>query len=106
MPTQDNTPCAARATLKLRTPLAAQPATKPTTFAKGAAVTVPVGTTSSNLNQRAWVVWGEGRRSPRNRHLSQAAATAEAERLAALHPGVVFTVFELTRVAKRLVSSP
>ena len=65
------------------------------------AISVPTGT-SANINERAWCVWGEGRRSPRMRHPSKEAAMTEATRLAGIHPGVVFSVFELTRVARRL----
>lgn len=39
------------------------------------------------------VVWGQGRRGPRYRHATHAAALAEAERLASLDPGRRFDVF-------------
>jgi len=65
------------------------------------AVSVPTGA-SANINERAWCVWGEGRRNPRMRHPSKEAAVSEATRLAGLNPGITYVVFELTRVARRL----
>lgn len=90
------------------TPVSPSPSTRPKltlgrprTLVNGAAVKAPTGT-SPDVNERAWMVWGEGRRNPRVRHPSKDAAVQEAERLAGLNPGVVYAVFELTRVARRL----
>jgi hypothetical protein len=66
---------------------------RPRMLVRGAAV---------NINERFWMVWGEGRRNPRQRHSSESAAVTEAERLASLNPGVVFGVYEARRVARRL----
>jgi hypothetical protein len=74
---------------------------RPRMLVRGAAVKVPRGT-SANINERFWMVWGEGRRNPRQRHSSESAAVTEAERLASLNPGVVFGVYEARRVARRL----
>ena len=68
---------------------------------RGAAVKVPAGT-SGNVNERFWMVWGKGRRNPRQRHPTEATAIAEAERLAGLNRGVVFAVYEAKRIARRL----
>ena len=53
-------------------------------------------------DQRFWFVWSPQRRRPRQRHPTKDAATTEANRLAALHPGVRFHVYEATCVAKVL----
>lgn len=42
--------------------------------------------------QKFWMVYGIGTRGPTFQHYSKAAAQAEAQRLAALHPDVLFVV--------------
>ncbi|MCA0345236.1 MAG: hypothetical protein LCH99_36785 [Proteobacteria bacterium] len=42
--------------------------------------------------QKFWMVYGVGTRGPTYRHFSKAAAKAEAQRLAALHPETMFVV--------------
>lgn len=39
-----------------------------------------------------WLVWNPAGRAPQVRHATEAIATAEAERLARLHPGQTFVV--------------
>ena len=53
-------------------------------------------------NSRFWCVWGVGRRAPRERHPTKELATAEADRLAGIHPGRLFIVYECTAVARRV----
>lgn len=54
----------------------------------------------------SFVVWADGRRGPRVRHPTKAAALAEAERLAALDPGRRMDVFGLVLVGRRLNKPP
>ena len=53
-------------------------------------------------NTQFWCVWGVGRRSPRQRHGTKEAAIAEADRLATIHPGRLFIVYECKAVARRV----
>jgi hypothetical protein len=52
---------------------------------------------------RYWFVWAPTRNRPRQRHTSLNAALAEAERLAAMHPGVAFIAYEARSIARRMV---
>jgi hypothetical protein len=49
-----------------------------------------------------YFVWSPDRRSPRVRHASRDLAIAEADRLAAMFPGVAFDVFAARRVSRCL----
>lgn len=53
-----------------------------------------------------WVVWNPSRGLPQFRHNTQAAAEAEADRLAAKHPGDEFIVLRAESVTKTEVPKP
>jgi hypothetical protein len=46
------------------------------------------------LDSQFWLVWKRDGGPPRHRHATRDLAVAEAERLAALHPGQVFYIYE------------
>lgn len=47
-----------------------------------------------------WLVWNPNGRSPTYKHPSVECATAEAERLARIHPGQTFVVLESVRARR------
>lgn len=49
---------------------------------------------------RFWFVWNENGRAPSFKHMTQALATSEAERLARLNPGHTFVVLESVSLRK------
>lgn len=55
------------------------------------------------MAEQFWMVWNPNRNPPAYRHTSQAAAEAEAERLARLNPGEHFIVLEA--VSARVVDN-
>jgi hypothetical protein len=52
-----------------------------------------------------WTCWAHGRRRPRARHDSEAAALAEALRIAENEPGLVVDIFRMTFAGRRVVKS-
>jgi hypothetical protein len=83
---KDTPPAVTRSTLTLRgvVPKAVQPS-------------------STQLNdERYFYVWAPSRRNPRQRHPTRELAEAEALRLATLQPGVLFCVYQATRLARVL----
>lgn len=88
---QDTPRAAALQRQKLSLPTSAKPR-----VARPASSPPPVS------NTQFWCVWGVGRRAPRQRHSSKEAAIAEADRLAGIHPGRLFIVYECKAVARRV----
>lgn len=60
---------------------------QPRTLRLPAGTAAPRGVVQRVAPPEFWIIWADGRRGPRFRHPSKAAAMAEAERLASLDPG-------------------
>jgi hypothetical protein len=77
-PTNDNTGRAGRRTLTLRNGAVSRP-------------------------RVYWCCWAHGRRRPRARHETEAAALAEATRISEAEPGLVVDVFRMEFAGRRQV---
>lgn len=54
--------------------------------------------------EQLYVVWSPSRRRPRERHRDKSSAITEAERLAALHLGMEFIVYEMRAIDRKVVT--